>query len=100
MGKEGESCMCGSISGTVVSAQGPDHGKGSRGSSGSEKGRKGKGGKGGKGARGEDEMFGSESSTIFIGASVAGGVLVTLVVAACWRWRSSCCCSSSKTKSV
>merc|ERR1712023_54698 len=43
---------------------------------------------------GEDDMIGSP---VFIGASVAGGVLATLVVAACWRWRSSFCRSSSKT---
>merc|ERR1712185_161759 len=48
----------------------------------------------------EKDTTGSSSSKIFIGASVAGGVLATLVMAACWRWRASCCCSSSKNKSA
>lgn len=54
--------------------------------------------------RGEKEEFAEEgengpsSSSLFIGASVAGGVLAALTMAACWRWRTSSCCNSSNRK--
>merc|ERR1712070_122348 len=79
-----------------------------------DKGRDGKGMKGekndaksGSSSRGNKDEFADEGETglslssLFICASVAGGVLAALTMAICWRRRvctSSCCSSSSRNK--